>query len=117
MSSKADRKAKLSVVTSDEAFLLLRKIALGQSTPRLRNPYQFWTDQIVELLVDGWRITLFTDNTPSSYLDSIASPDGRKGEFNDWRSDMRFSQQPEDRLYREDPNAVQRMFQACRLAR
>jgi hypothetical protein len=39
------------------------------------------------------------------------------GESDDWRSDAEFSQQPEDRLYREDSGAVERMFQAFRRAR
>jgi hypothetical protein len=108
---------KVATVTSDEAFSLLRKIALGQSIPRLKNHCQFWTDATVELFVDGWRLVVFTDSTRSSHLDSITSPDGRRGQFNDWRSDVQFSQQPEDRLGREDSEAVDRMFQAFKLAR
>ena len=113
----SNRKVKLATVTSDEAFWLLRKIASGQSIPRLRNPHQFWTDETVELSVDGWRLVVFTDSTRSSHLDTVASPDGRRGEFDDWRSDVQFSQQPEDRLYREDSEAVIRMFQAFRQAK
>jgi hypothetical protein len=104
-------------VTSDEALGLLRNVASGLSVPRLRNPYQFWTDQTVELSVDGWRLVVFTDTTRSRHLDSVASPDGRRGEFDNWRSDVQYSQQPEDRLYREDNDAVDRMFQAFRRAR
>ena len=105
------------LVTSDEALLLLRKVASGRSVPRLRNPYQFWTDSTVEILVDGWRLVVFTDRTRSRHVDSVASPDGRRGDFAIWRSDVQFSQQPEDRLYREDSDAVDRMFEAFRQAR
>ncbi|HEX4056075.1 MAG TPA: hypothetical protein VHX86_17575 [Tepidisphaeraceae bacterium] len=104
-------------VTSDEALSLLRKVASGQSVPRLKGPYQFWNDETVEMVVDGWKMVIFTDNTRSRHLDSVAAPDGRRGEFDNWRSDVEFSQQPEDCLYREDSDAVDRMFQAFRRAR
>jgi hypothetical protein len=110
-------KAIPSNVTSDEVLTLLRRVATGQVIPRLKGPYQFWTDETVELLVDGWKVVVFTDDTRSHHLDSIAAPDGRQGEFTNWRSDVEFSQQPEDRLYREDSDAVNRMFQAFRSAR
>jgi hypothetical protein len=103
-------------VTSDEALGLLRNVALGRSVPRLRNPFQFWTDSTVEILVDGWRLVVFTDSTRSRHVDSVASPDGRGGRFENWVSDVQFSQQPEDRLYREDSGAVDRMFEAFRRA-
>lgn len=104
-------------VTSDEALSLLRDVSSGRSVPRLRNPFQFWTDSTVEILVNGWRLVVFTDTTRSRHVDTIASPDGRHGKFDDWRSDVQFSQQPEDRLDREDGDAVDRMFQAFRRAR
>lgn len=106
-----------SSVTSDEALSLLRRVASGQAVPKLKNPNQHWNDETVELVVDGWKMVIFTDDTRSRHLDSIASPDGRRGEFDNWRSDVEFSQQPEDRLYREDSDAVHRMFQASRRAR
>jgi len=59
---------------------------------------------------------VFTDATRWTHLDSITSRDGRRGESSTWKSNAEFSQQPEDRLYREDDNAVNRMFQAFRLA-
>lgn len=101
-------------VTSDEALWLLRNMASGRSVPKLRNPYQFWTDETVDVMVDGWKLVLFTDPTRSHHLDSVVSPDGRRGGFDNWRSDVEFSQQPEDRLYREDSDAVSRMFGAAR---
>jgi hypothetical protein len=107
----------MPTVTSDEALHILRNVASGHSIPRLKNPYQHWNDQTVELFVDGWKLVVFTDDTRSRHVDSIASSDGRLGEFSSWRSDMEFSQQPEDRLYREDNDAVDRMFQAFRCAR
>jgi hypothetical protein len=111
------QKAKLKTVTSDEALCLLRNLATGQSVPRLKNPHRYWTDDTIELLVNGWQLVIFTDQTRSRHLDSVVSSDGRRGEFDDWRSDVQFSQQPEDRLNREDGEAVDRMFQACRRAR
>jgi hypothetical protein len=60
---------------------------------------------------------IFTDDTRSRHLESIASSDGRRGDFASWRSDVEFSQQPEDRLYREDNDAVERMFRAFRSAK
>jgi len=110
------RKVKPSHVTSDEVLSLLRSVASGQSVPRMKNLYQYWTDEMVEVLVDGWKLVLFTDNTRSRHLDSVTSSDGRRGGFDDWRSEGQFSQQPEDRLYREDNNAVERMFAAFRRA-
>ncbi len=107
----------LSSVTSDEALSLLRRVASGQAVAKLKDRHQFWNDETVELVVDGWEMVVFTDDTRSRHLDSVASPDGRRGEFQTWRSDMEFSQQPEDRLYREDGHAVDRMFQALRRAR
>jgi hypothetical protein len=114
--SLSSRKMKPSRVTSDEVLGLLRSVASGQSIPRMKNLYQYWTDDMVEVLVDGWKLVLFTDNTRSRHLDSVISSDGRRGGFDDWRSDMQFSQQPEDHLYREDNNAVERMFTAFRRA-
>jgi hypothetical protein len=107
----------LSHVTSNEVLSLISRVASGQIVPRLKNPYQHWSDQIVELMVDGWKVLLFTDVTRSRHLDSVVSPDGRRGDFETWRSDAEFSQQPEDRLYRQDSNAMDRMFQAFRRAR
>jgi hypothetical protein len=103
-------------VTSDEALSLLRGVASGQIVPRLKNPFQFWNDQTVELTAGEWSMVLFTDETRWTHLDSVTSPDGRRGESKNWRSDMELSQQPEDRLYREDSTAVHRMFQAVRRA-
>lgn len=107
----------MPIVTSDEALTLLRKVASGQTVPRMKNPYQLWNEQTVEMAVDGWKIVVFSDDTRSHHVDTIASPDGRRGEFVAWRSDAEFSQQPEDRLYREDSTAVDRMFQAFKRAR
>jgi ElaB/YqjD/DUF883 family membrane-anchored ribosome-binding protein len=111
------REITMSIITSDEALSLLRNVASGRTIPRLKNPYQRWSEETVELFVDGWKLVIFTDNTRSRHVDSIASTDGRRGEFKTWRSDVEFSQQPEDRLYREDNDAVDRMFQAFRRAR
>jgi hypothetical protein len=111
------QKAKSTAVTSDEALCLLRNVATGRSVPRRKNPHQYWTDDTAEFLVDGWKLVLFTDETRSRHLDSVVASDGRRGEFDDWRCDVQFSQQPEDRLYREDSEAVDRMFQAFRHAR
>jgi len=107
----------MSSVTSDEALNLLRQVASGRIVPRLKNPYQHWNDQTVELTAGGWKMTVFTDETRWSHLDSVTSPDGRRGESRNWHSDAEFSQQPEDRLYREDSDAVHRMFLAIRNAR
>jgi hypothetical protein len=106
----------MSTVTSDEALSLLRSVASGESIPMLKNPYQHWDDETVELFVNGWRMTIFTDDTRARHLDALASPDGRRGKFENWQSDAEFSQQPEDRLYREDNDAVNRMFQAFKRA-
>jgi hypothetical protein len=103
-------------VTSDEALTLLRKIASGQSVPRLKNHYQLWNEPTVELEIDGWKLVVFTDTTRSRHLDSVTSPDDRHGNFENWRCDVEFSQQPEDRLHREDSLAVDQMFQAFRRA-
>ena len=107
----------MPIATSDEVLSLISRVAGGQVVPRMKNPYQHWSDQTVELTADGWKVVLFTDVTRSRHLDSVASPDGRRGDFETWRSDGEFSQQPEDRLYRQDSNAVDRMFQAFRRAR
>jgi hypothetical protein len=115
--SISNQNVKLTTVTSDEALGLLRNVATGRSVPKLKNPYQFWTDETVEFLVEGWKLVIFTDKTRSRHLDSVVCPDGRRGEFDDWRRDVQFSQQPEDRLNREDSEAVDRMFGAFRRAR
>jgi hypothetical protein len=83
----------------------------------MKDASQPWDDPTMKLVVDGWNVVVFTDGTRSRHVDSVASPDGRMGESDDWRSDAEFSQQPEDRLYREDSGAVERMFQAFRRAR
>jgi hypothetical protein len=82
----------------------------------MKDSDQHWNDETVELAVDGWKLVLFTDASRWSHLDSITSPDGRHGESSTWKSDAEFSQQPEDRLYREDDKAVNRMFKAFRNA-
>ena len=107
----------MSCVTSNEALSLISRVASGQIVPRLKNPYQHWNDPSVELMVIGWKVVIFTDVTRSRHLDSVESPDGRRGDFETWRSDAEFSQQPEDRLYRRDSNAMDRMFRAFREAR
>jgi hypothetical protein len=107
---------KISSVTSDEALGLLRRVALGQAVPRMKNSDQHWNDQTVELVVEGWKLVIFTDAARWSHIASMTSPDGRLGESRSWCSDSEFSQQPEDRLYREDSNAVSRMFTAFRNA-
>jgi hypothetical protein len=108
---------KLFRVTSNEALSLISQVASGQIVPRLKNPYQYWNDQTVELMAKGWKVVLFTDVTRSRHLHSVTSPDGRRGDFETWQSEAEFSQQPEDRLYRQDGNAVNRMFEAFRTAR
>jgi hypothetical protein len=104
----------MPTVTSDEALCLLRGVASGEFVPTLKNRFQHWDDETVEIFVNGWRMTIYTDSTRSRHLDTLASPDGRQGKFANWQSDAEFSQQPEDRLYREDNNAVNRLFQAFR---
>ncbi|MGA2581788.1 MAG: hypothetical protein ABSG31_00810 [Tepidisphaeraceae bacterium] len=104
-------------VSSDEALGILRRVAIGEAVPRLKNPRQQWDEETVELVVDGWHVSLFADVTRSRHVNRVTSPDGRLGSSEDWRSDEEFSQQPEDRLYREDSDAVDRMFQAFRRAR
>jgi len=103
-------------VTSDEALLLLRRVASGQIVPKRKDASEPWTNPTIQLVVDGWTVVIFTDNSRRNCVDKITAPDGRWGEFKDWRSDAEFSQQPEDRLYREDSNALHRMFQAFRRA-
>jgi hypothetical protein len=114
---KPEMKREIPVVTSDQALSLLRRVASGQVVPRLKNADQHWNDETVELVVDGWKLVVFTDNTRSRHLDSITSPDGHRGDFDNWRSDVEFSQQPEDRLYRQDSDAVNRMLHALRQAK
>jgi hypothetical protein len=80
----------------------------------MKDPSQPWNEPTVELVADGWKMVVFTDQTRSRHLDSITSPDGRRGDFDNWQSDVEFSQQPEDRLNREDAKGVDRMFRACR---
>jgi hypothetical protein len=104
-------------VNSDEALSLLRRVASGQAVPRMKNFCLPRFDPTMELIVDGWNVVVFTDETRCRHIDSLASPDGRTGTFDDWRSDVEFSQQPEDRLCREDSTAGNRMFQAFRRAR
>jgi hypothetical protein len=104
-------------LTSDEALNLLRDIASGGAEPVLRDPYQSWDNQTVELVIGGWKMSAFTDATRSRHVDKLTSPDGRVGDFKSWRSDAEYSQQPEDRLDREDDGAVNRMFQAILRAR
>jgi hypothetical protein len=104
-------------VNSDEALSLLRRVASGQVVPRMKNLCLPRIDLTMELIVDGWNVVVFTDETRRRHIDSLASPDGRMGTFDDWRSDAEFSQQPEDRLCREDSTAGDRMFQAFRRAR
>ena len=104
-------------VTSDEVLALLRRVASGQAVPGMIDPSETWDDPTMKFVVDGWNIVVFTDGTRSRHVDSVASPDGRMGNFDDWRCDGEFSGQPEDRLYREDSGAVNRMFQAFRSAR
>jgi hypothetical protein len=103
-------------VTSDEALTLLRSVASGQAVPGLKDPARSWDESTMELAVDGWTVTIFTDENRRNHVDLITSPDGRRGEFKNWRSGAEFSQQPEDRLHREDNKAVDRMFQAFRRA-
>lgn len=110
-------KREIPVVTSDQALSLLCRVASGQAVPRLKNADQDWDHETVELIVDGWKLMVFTDDTRSRHLDSIMSPDGHRGDFDNWRSDAEFSQQPEDRLYRQDSDAVNRMFHALRQAK
>ena len=106
----------MAPVTSDEAQSLLRKVALGQTVPELKDPARHWNDSTIELIVNGWTVTIFTDERRRNHLDTVTSPDGRRGAFQNWRSDKLMSDQPEDRLFREDSGAVSRMFQAFRRA-
>jgi hypothetical protein len=113
----ANKEFLMANVSSDEALSILRRVAIGHTVPRLKNPSQRWDEKTVELIADGWNIVLFTDTTRSRHVNKLVSPDGRWGSSEDWLSDSEYSQQPEDRLYREDSDAVDRMFQAFRLAR
>src|SRR5277367_4473064 len=106
----------MSSVSSDEALSLLRKVASGEVVPELKDPAQHWNNSTMDLIADGWTLVIFTDDGRRNHLDTITSPDGRRGEFKNWRSDALFSQQPEDRLYREDSKSLKRMFQAFRRA-
>src|ERR1700722_6700043 len=47
---RSNRKVIMGNVTSDEALWLLRNMASGRSVPKLRNPYQFWTDETVDVM-------------------------------------------------------------------
>jgi len=106
----------MSSVTSDEALSLLRKVASGETVPELKGPARHWNNSTMDLMVDGWTVVIYTDEGRRNHLDAITSPDGRRGEFKNWRSGELFSQQPEDRLYREDSKSLGRMFQAFRRA-
>jgi hypothetical protein len=104
-------------VTSDEALSVLRRVALAQTVPELKDPSSHWNESTMALIVDGWTVVIFTDDGRRNRLDTITSPDGRHGDFRNWRSDALFSQQPEDRLYREDSKALYRLFQAFKRAK
>jgi len=106
----------MSSVTSDEALSLLRRVASGKTAPELKDPSSHWNNSTMDLIVDGWTVVVFTDEGRRNHVDTITSPDGRRGGFKDWRSGALFSQQPEDRLHREDNKSLNRMFQAFRRA-
>ncbi len=99
-------------VTSNEALSLLRRVASGEAAPGLKDASQHWGNSTIDLIVDGWTLVIFTDEGRRNRLDTITSPDGRRGEFKNWRSGELFSQQPEDRLHREDSKSLDRMFVA-----
>ena len=107
----------MPIVTSDEALSLLRRVASGHAIPGLKDASQLWTDETVNMIAEGWQMEIFTDDTRSRHIESVTSPDGRRGVSSDWCSDVEYSQQPEDRLNREDGDAVDRMFQAFKRAR
>jgi hypothetical protein len=106
----------MSSVTSDEALSLLRRVASGETVPERKDASQHWGNSTMDLTVDGWTVGIFTDEGRRNRLDTITSPDGRRGEFKDWRSNALFSQQPEDRLHREDNKSLNRMFLAFKRA-
>ena len=71
-----------------EVAKILRRVGDGEIIPKLVG--DSWDTVYcgdVEYLVDGWKITIFNDCNSWDYIDSAESPDGRRGEFEDWVHD------------------------------
>lgn len=101
-------------VSSSEITDLLRKIGKGEIIPKLMNEGHTWEATYagnVSYVVDGWEIVIFNDCDSWDYIDSVLSPDGRKGDYSDWFGEDGQSETDEV-LYREDNKIYEQMIDA-----
>jgi hypothetical protein len=99
-------------VKAEEVREILNKIGRGELVPKLKDPSRTWADAFagdVEFLVDGWTIVIFNDCMDWDYVDSVITPDGRTGDFEDWCGNGEQWDQPE---YGMDDGIYKRMTAA-----
>lgn len=101
------------MVSNVEVADLLRKIAIKQAKVFVKPGARTWNEQFagdVRFIVDGWEIVIFNDCDDFDYVDSVISPDGRRGEFDDWYSDV----EPSNLLTDEEFDSVCRVFSSAK---
>lgn len=111
----SDLNKELGRVLSNEVKDLLFKVGNGEIKPKLFMPNVSWNDVWagdVGFMVDGWKVIIFNDCDSFDYIDSVVSPDGREGCFDDWCGDGENWEQPDDMLYIEDKECHERMVAA-----
>jgi hypothetical protein len=108
-------------VPAEEVAEILRKIGDGEITPRIAEGHPGWQELFsgnVHFDAGGWRIVVFVDCDDWDYVDSVFSPDGRIGKFEDWCAPVDEPDhqrcQPDELLFRQDRECHHRMEMAFR---
>ncbi|AUY32393.1 hypothetical protein [Pseudomonas sp. PONIH3] len=94
----------MTTVASREAYQCLRDAALGVRP--LVTVARLAGDQ-VEVLVEGWRLTLVLDSEGLTHCSHCQCPDGRLGSLDDWH---RYGTNPVDHLSLWERRQIERLL-------
>lgn len=79
-----------TTLTGQEVAEQLRRAIRGEVSLLLASDqHETWDEAFASNVVfdvGGWRIEIFNDCDSIDYCDSATAPDGRKGDFDDWKS-------------------------------
>lgn len=77
------------MVLHTEVMDVFKRVANKEIIPFIKPGTHNWEETFcgnVSFIVAGWEIVIFNDCDDWDYVDSVVSPDGRTGEYEDWES-------------------------------
>jgi hypothetical protein len=94
----------MPTVTSREAYQCLRDAALGV---RSLVTVAHQADGQVDVLIDGWRLTLVRDSEGLAHCSQCQCPHGRRGTLDEWH---RYGTNPVDHLSLWERGQIERLL-------